>query len=75
MVTILISAAFRGAALIREEALVRGRCLFQCRHPKERRLLEDGAYSLLLLLLLLLLVRYLMLTFPNFTSQLMSTIQ
>ena len=30
---------------------------------------------LLLLLLLVLLVLYLMLTFPNFTSQLMSTIE
>ena len=31
--------------------------------------------KVLLLLLLLLLVLYLMLTFPNFTNQLMSTIQ
>ena len=38
MVTILISAAFRGAALLR------GRRLFQCGYPKVRRLLEGGAY-------------------------------
>ena len=38
MVTIVISAAFRGAALIR------GRHLFQCGHPEVRRLLEGGAY-------------------------------
>ena len=25
-------------------ALIRGRCLFQCGHPKEWRLLEGGAY-------------------------------
>ena len=33
MVTILISPAFRGAALIKGEALIRGRRLFQCRLP------------------------------------------
>ena len=38
MVTILISAAFRVAVPIRM------RLLFQCGHPKERRLLEGGAY-------------------------------
>ena len=38
IVTILISAAFGDAALIRGEALIRGRCLFRCRHPKVRRL-------------------------------------
>ena len=38
MVTILISRAFKGAVLIR------GRHLFQCSHPKERCLLEGGAY-------------------------------
>ena len=36
IVTILISAVFRGAALIREEALIRGRRLFDA-----RRLLEE----------------------------------
>ena len=41
--TILISAAFRVAALIRWEALVRERYLFQCGYPKVRRLLEEGA--------------------------------
>ena len=44
IVTILISAAFGGAALIRGEALTRGRRLFQCGYPKVRRLLEGGAY-------------------------------
>ena len=44
MVTILISAAFRGAALIRREALTRGRRLFECGYPKVRRLLEGGVY-------------------------------
>ena len=38
MVTILISNAFRGAALLRR------RHLFQCDYPKVRRLLEGGAY-------------------------------
>ena len=38
MVTILISATFRDAALIS------GRHLFQYGHPKEQRSLEDGAY-------------------------------
>ena len=40
MVTILISAAFRGAALISGEARIRGRRLFLCGYPKVRRLLE-----------------------------------
>ena len=50
IVTILISAAFRGAALIRGNALIRGMRLFQCGYPKvwllleRRRLLEGGAY-------------------------------
>ena len=44
IVTILISAVFRGAALIRGEALIRGRRLFQCGYPKVRRLLEGGSY-------------------------------
>ena len=38
MVTILLSAAFRGVALIR------GRRLFQCGDPKVRRLLEEIGY-------------------------------
>ena len=38
MVTILISAAFKVAALIR------GIRFFQCEYPKKRRLLEAGAY-------------------------------
>ena len=42
--TILISAAFRVAALIREETFIRGRCLFQYRYPKMRLLLEGSAY-------------------------------
>ena len=54
MVTILISAAFRGAALIRGEALIRARRLVQCGYPKvrrlfeARRLLEEMRQSLLL---------------------------
>ena len=50
MGTILISAAFRGAVLIREEVLIRGEALirekrlFQCGYPKVRRLLEGGTY-------------------------------
>ena len=44
IVTILISAAFGGTALIRGEALIRGRRLCQCGYPKVRRLLEGGAY-------------------------------
>ena len=44
MVTILISATFGGAALTRGAALIRGRHLFQCGHPKERLLLESSAY-------------------------------
>ena len=40
MVTILISATFRSAALIREEALIRERHLFQCGHPNERCLIQ-----------------------------------
>ena len=42
MVTILMSAAFRGAALIRGQALIRERRLFQFGYPKVWRLLEDG---------------------------------
>ena len=38
IITILTSTAFRG------ETLIRGRCLFQCGHPKMRHLLEGGAY-------------------------------
>ena len=34
--TILTRAAFRGAALITGEALIRGRRLFQCGYPKVR---------------------------------------
>ena len=44
MVTILISAVFRGAALIRGEALIRGRHLFECEYAKVQRLLEGNAY-------------------------------
>ena len=44
MVTILISTTFRDAALIRGEALIRGRRLFQCGYPKLRRLLEKIRY-------------------------------
>ena len=44
IVTILISAAFGGAALVRGEALIRGRRLFQCGYPKVRHLLKGGAY-------------------------------
>ena len=44
IVTILISPAFRSAALIRGEALLRGRHLFQCGYSKVGRLLEGGAY-------------------------------
>ena len=44
LVTIPISAAFRGAGSIRGEALIRGRGLFQCGYPKGRRLLEGGTY-------------------------------
>ena len=40
MVTILKSVSFRGASIIRGEALIRGRCFFQYRHPKVRRLFE-----------------------------------
>ena len=43
-VAILISAAFRGVALITGETLIRGRHLFQCGYPKARHLLECGAY-------------------------------
>ena len=42
MVTILISATFRGVELIRAEAFIRVRRLFQCRHLKMRHLLEGG---------------------------------
>ena len=44
IVTILINTAFRGAALTRGEALMRGRRLFQCEYPKMLHLLEGGAY-------------------------------
>ena len=46
MVTVLISVPFRGAALIRREALIGERrlILFQRGHPKEQRLLDGGAY-------------------------------
>ena len=44
MVAILIIAAFRGAALTREEALIRGRHLLQYGYPKVWCLLEGGAY-------------------------------
>ena len=49
-VTIVISAGFRGAVLIRGEALIRGRRLFHCEYPKLQHLLEEetclrlGAY-------------------------------
>ena len=33
-------------ALTRREALIRGKCLFQCEYPKVRRPLEHGAYLL-----------------------------
>ena len=39
-----INNIFRGAALIREEALIRRRRLFQYGHRKVRHLLEGGAY-------------------------------
>ena len=44
MVPTLVSAAFRGAALISGEIFIRGMCLFQCGYPKVPRLLEDGPY-------------------------------
>ena len=44
VVTILISAVLRGAALISGQAFIRARRLFQCGYPKVRRLLKDGAY-------------------------------
>ena len=40
IVTILISAAFRVASIVRGEALIRGRHLFQYGYPKVRRLSE-----------------------------------
>ena len=40
VVTILISATFRGGALIRGETLIRVRHVFQCGYPKVRRLFE-----------------------------------
>ena len=40
MVTILKSVSFRGASIIRWEVIIRGRCFFQYRHPKVRRLFE-----------------------------------
>ena len=43
MVTILISAAFRRAVLIRGDVLINEERLFQHGHPKERSLLEGGA--------------------------------
>ena len=44
MVTILKSAAFRGAELIRAKAFIRVRRLFQCEHLKMWHLLEGGTY-------------------------------
>ena len=44
MVTILISNAFIGAALIRGDVFIRGRHLFQCGYPKVLHLLEGGVY-------------------------------
>ena len=44
IVTILITATFRGATLIREKTLIRGRLLFQCGYPKVWCLLEGGTY-------------------------------
>ena len=41
METIPISSTFSGVALIRGEALIRGRRLFQCGYPKVRRLFEN----------------------------------
>ena len=43
-ITILISAAFRGAAPVRGEVHIRGRRLFQYGYLKVRRLLEGSAY-------------------------------
>ena len=42
IVTILINDVFRSATLLKEETLIRGRHLFQCRYPKVRRLLEEA---------------------------------
>ena len=44
METFLISAAFKGAVLIKGETLTRGRRLFQGGYPKVWCLLEGGAY-------------------------------
>ena len=44
IVTILISAVFRDAALFRGEARIRGRRLFQCGYPEVQRLSEGGTY-------------------------------
>ena len=44
MVTILISDVFIGAILIRGEARIRGRRLFQCGYRKLLSLLEGGGY-------------------------------
>ena len=44
IVVILISASYRGAALIRGEELIRGRRLFQFGYIKVRHLLESNAY-------------------------------
>ena len=44
IVTILMSAAFRGATFISEEALIRRKRLFQCGYPKMRLLFRNGAY-------------------------------
>ena len=44
IVAILISAAFRGVTLIKGEALIRERHLFQCGYPNVQHLLEGGAY-------------------------------
>ena len=42
MITVLMNAAFLGATLIRGEALIRGKRLFQCGYPKMSSLLEGA---------------------------------
>ena len=44
MVTILISPAIRGEALITGEVRIRKRRLIQCGKPKLRRFVKGGAY-------------------------------
>ena len=44
IVTILISAVFRSAMLIKDEVLIKGRCLLQCGYPDVRWLLEGSTY-------------------------------